>query len=199
MLNTIGKQFKQPSGFFGRIISLFMKKGNLNAYKKLIPILEIHDKDKLLEIGYGHGLGIYNILSGFNCSIDGIDFSKLMFNEASKRNKKYITSGKLKLQFGDFLQFELKPGEYDHIYCLNVVYFWDDLSKAFSKIRSGLKNHGQFSFYMAHRDDLNKFKFTKDGIFNKYTIEEVIDKLNLSGFKNIKYQYDKGYFVKCSC
>jgi hypothetical protein len=50
---------------------------------------------------------------------------------------------------------------------------------------------------MAHRDDLNKIGFAKDGIFSKYTIEEVVDKLKLSGFNDIEYKLDGGYIIKC--
>lgn len=197
MLKTIGNQFKQPSGFLGRVISALMKKGNSKAYDKLIQLMEIKENEHLLEIGYGHGLGIERILSKINCNISGIDFSELMFKEASKRNKKHIEAGNVELHFGNFLDFEIQPNQYNIIYCTNVVYFWDELTKPFSKIKNGLKENGQFCFYMAHHEDLERMKFTKDGIFNKYTIEHVVDKLKLSGFENIDYQHDKGYYVKC--
>lgn len=50
---------------------------------------------------------------------------------------------------------------------------------------------------MAHKDKLNKLKFTQD-IFNKYSIEQVVDKLEFTGFKEINYCLkDIGYLVKC--
>jgi cyclopropane fatty-acyl-phospholipid synthase-like methyltransferase len=90
MQRFIGNQFRKPSGFCGRIISRIMIKGNRSAYEKVIPALDIQNDEKVLEIGYGHGLGIHIIASGYDCMVSGIDFSELMFREASKRNKKHI-------------------------------------------------------------------------------------------------------------
>lgn len=197
MLKTIGNQFKKPTGFLGKIISALMKKGNSFAYDTLLDILDIKDQDNLFEIGYGHGIGIERILSKYNCSISGIDFSELMYKEATKRNKRQIELNNVKLYFGDFLSFDFGELRFDKIFCINVIYFWDNLEKPFLTIRNGLKENGSFCFYMAHLDELNKLKFTKDGIFNKYSIENVVEKLRLAGFSKIDYQLGKGYFVKC--
>lgn len=57
--------------------------------------------------------------------------------------------------------------------------------------------------YMAHRDDLNKMRFSKEEIFNKYSIEQVVVELKKSGFKAIDYEletdyrFERGYFIKC--
>jgi len=92
----------------------------------------------------------------------------------------------------------MKPNLYDKIICLNVIYFWDNLEIPFSKIRNGLKENGIFYFYMDHPDDLSKHGFTSKDIFNIYTIDQVIDKLNISGFSKISYQYENGYYLKCN-
>lgn len=197
MLRTIAKQFRRPSGFLGKLASKFMQKGNLKAYEKLFKFLTIQDNQKIFEIGYGHGLGIENILSKHNCFVSGIDFSKLMYKQASKRNQQYIAQNKAKLHFGDFLEFEMEEKLYDKVFCINVVYFWNDLLLPFTKIRKSLKKDGTFCFYMAHKDELGKIKFATDGIFNKRTIEEVTDKLKEAGFSSIEHEYYKGYFVTC--
>jgi SAM-dependent methyltransferase len=197
MLRKIGSQFKKPSGFLGRIISSIMIKGNRPAIENLIKGLNIKQEEKILEIGYGPGIGIKLIAENCDsCKIVGIDFSELMFKRAAKRNKQFIQNGKVELLFGDFLEKEIVPGNFDKIYCVNVVYFWDNLQKPFEKIKALLKQGGIFSFYMAKNDDLNKMKFTKEDIFNKYSIEQVLEALKLVGFSEIDYFFDKGYFVK---
>jgi len=197
MLKTIGNQFRRPSGFLGRVISKLMIKGNKNAYDIIIRELDIKTNDKLFEIGYGHGLGIYNILSNYECHISGIDFSELMFKEATNRNRKFIENKKSKLGFGDFLSSDITQNQFDKVFCLNVIYFWDNLEVPFTKIRSILNDDGVFCFFMADKEDLKRLKFTKDEIFNKYSIEQVVGSLSNSGFKDISYKTDKGYYVKC--
>lgn len=203
MQKLIGNQLRKPTGFFGKIISKLMQKGNSSIYNKIILELEIKQGNKILEIGYGPGIGAERILNQYDCFVSGIDFSELMYKEATKRNKKFIDSKKAEFYCGDFLSTPIHTNEFDRICCLNVVYFWDALNIPFTKIHSGLKTGGLFCMYMAHREDLNKMKFSKKEIFNKYSIEQVVDELKKSGFKAINYEletdyrFERGYFIKC--
>ncbi len=197
MLNFIGNQFKKPSGFGGKIISHVMKKSNKFAYERIIPKLGINKGDRLLEIGYGHGIGIDMICSDFDCSVTGIDFSELMYKEAQLRNKIHIENNKVALNFGDYLDFKCEKESFDIIFFINVIYFWNNLEKPFKKIKDELKQNGALSIYMVHRDNLKKMKFTTDDIFNKYTIDYVTEGLKRSGFKDVNYKYDNGYYIKC--
>ena len=197
MLTLIGNQFRKPTGFLGKIISRIMIKGNRSDYDKIISELNIRQNDRIMEIGYGHGVGVDRISSNYDCFVAGIDFSELMFKEATKRNKTHIENKKVELYFGDLLSSELAPNHFDKVFCLNVIYFWDKLEEPFLKIKAMLKEGGTLCMYMAHRDYLKKVKFTRNGIFNKYTIEEVVDQLESTGFKDIGYHLDnKGYVIK---
>ncbi len=187
----------QPNGIIGKLVSAKMKSENDILYDIMLEKLDIKDKECIFEIGYGHGLGINKILTKHDCFVTGIDFSELMYNEATKRNKEYIDSSKALLNYGDFLNYKIDKQNYDKIFCLNVTYFWDNLKVPFSKIASGLKHNGVFCIYMIHPSRLKKLKFAKNGIFNKYSIEKVVAELKDSGFKSVDYQYNKGYFIVC--
>lgn len=171
-----------------------MIKGNLSKYEKLIKNLDVQSYDKLLEIGYGPGIGINMIAERYaSCIIHGIDFSRLMYKRASKYNKLYIDSSRVKLQYGDFLQTPIGSDDYNKIFCLNVVYFWDDLKQPFEKILSLLKNGCVFYIYMADKEILKK---APDDVFNKYSIDEMLNALTLAGFSKIEHYFDKGYYIK---
>ena len=198
MYRLIGNQFKRPAGLLGRIISRIMIKGNRYEYDKLIPELDIRPKHRLLEIGYGHGMGVERISSKYDCFVDGIDFSELMYKEATKRNRNHIKNKKVELFHGDFMDAKINPDQYDRVYGLNVIYFWDNLDLPFSKIKTVLKDHGLLCMFMAHKDFIAKMKFTLDGIFNKYAIDEVVSLLKLAGFEDISYNLENnGYIIKC--
>lgn len=197
MSDFIARQFRKPSGFWGRIISFIMKKGNIYFYYKIVELLDIQKNDKILEIGYGHGLGINKILKENDCFITGVDFSELMYAEASKRNKAFIENKRAELYFGNFLETNLQAEQFDKAFCINVIYFWDELEPPFLKIKNCLKKGGVFCFYMEHKDNLKKLRFTSDEIFNKYAIEEVVEALTATGFENIEHVYDKGYLIRC--
>jgi ubiquinone/menaquinone biosynthesis C-methylase UbiE len=199
MRKKIASQFRKPGGILGKIISFLMVKLNRTAIEKLIKTLSIKDGDRLFEIGYGPGVAANIILSGFrSCCIIGIDFSELMYKKASKRNRQFIEQKRMNLLFGDFLETDINAKDFDIVYCANVVYFWDNIQKPFEKIKSLLKSGGVFCFYMASADDLNKIKFTQGEIFNKHSINQVLDALKQSGFGQIDHYYDKGYFIKAT-
>jgi ubiquinone/menaquinone biosynthesis C-methylase UbiE len=194
--NFIGQQFKRPSGWFGRFSSRIMIKGNRNKYETLIKEMDIRPDDKLLEIGYGPGIGI-DMISKLckTCTIHGVDFSKLMYNEAKKFNKSSIEIGKVQLQYGDFLKLGIAEDQYDKIFCLNVIYFWDELKIPFEKTLSLLKTNGIFFIFMADANML-KEKKAPDSIFNKYSIEQAIEALKSAGFAGIEYHFNMGYYIK---
>ena len=194
----IGSQFKKPTGLFGLFTSNLMIKGNRGKYESVINDLNIQSNDRILEIGYGPGLGINLIAERCNsCTIHGIDFSGLMYKRATRLNKKYIDDKKATLLLGDFLTMKIGTDEYDKIFCLNVVYFWDELQQPFAKINSLLKKGGMFCFYMAHRDFLIKKK-APDTIFNKYSLEQVTHALGQAGFSKIDHYSDQGYYIKAT-
>lgn len=91
----------------------------------------------------------------------------------------------------------MATNQFDKVFCLNVIYFWDSLDVPFTKIRNILNDDGTFCLFMADKDDLKRLMFTKDEIFNKYSIERVVESLYNSGFKDISYKNNKGYYVKC--
>ena len=192
----ISSQFKKPTGLLGIFTSNLMSKGNMHNYDVLLGDLCIQPGNKVLEIGYGPGIGINLIAEKCNsCTVHGIDFSNLMYKRASERNRRYIDAGKVNLFFDDFLNLRIDTTDYDRIFCINVVYFWDDLQTPFEKIRSLLKKDGVFCLYMAHKDFLAK-KNSADDIFNKYSIEQITDALKLAGFCEVNYYFDKEYYIK---
>lgn len=197
MFRKIALQLKKPEGFLGVIITNLMMKKNRPEYEIMINDLKIQPENKLLEIGYGPGVGINLISKMFDlCHIYGIDFSELMFKRASKLNKQFIENKKVRLQFGDFNTVEISTSDFDKIFCLNVVYFWDDLQKPFEKVLSLLKEGGMFCFYMAKNDDLARLNFTKNEIFNKYSIEQITHALQIAGFKDISFYFKRGYYIQ---
>ena len=57
-LRKVGLQFKNPTGIAGQIISDMMIIGNRPSYETLIKDLKIQPGNRILEIGYGPGVGI---------------------------------------------------------------------------------------------------------------------------------------------
>jgi ubiquinone/menaquinone biosynthesis C-methylase UbiE len=195
MFKSLGIQLSKPSGFLGKLVAKLMEKGNKKCYDKIIPQLDLKNGDKIFEIGYGHGLGLSLIAAAAkDCTISGIDYSDLMYKMATKRNKKFIDAGIMNLRYGDLLTVDTGNEKYNKIFCVNVIYFWSDLKKAFDKIFAMLEPGGIYCIFMEHEKDIERLKFTQN--FNKYSIEKVESALKAAGFKSVEYKLEIGYFIK---
>ena len=192
----IASQFKKPGVLFGVFASNLMIKNNQKNYDRLINDMDIQPQQKVLEIGYGPGIGIRMIANACSgCIVHGIDFSRLMYKRACKYNQLFIDEGKVQLQYGDFLKTPFTDIKYDRIFCLNVIYFWNELQSPFEKVISLLTKGGNFHIYMA---DKSALKRAPDSIFNKYPIEQVLETLKAVGFANVQQYSERGYYIKAT-
>lgn len=194
-MGIIANNFRKPEGFLGKLLANLMIKENSPQYDRVIRAMKLRGNEKIFEIGFGHGVGIEKICDRYQVQYTGIDFSPTMMNMATKKNQKFIRQGRVALQFGDFIEYDVTRDSYDILYCINVIYFWNDLSVPFSKIYAALKKGGRFLLTMAHRDFLMGNKFTNVPVFNKYDIDTVTAELKKAGFGSIEIDFDKEYMI----
>lgn len=182
----IAINFRKPSGLIGRYIIKFLKKNQIE-YDELDPLLELNKDDIVLEIGYGLGKGIYDYSQKYDCTFHGIDFSRLMYLNATKLNHEGIKSGKVILQCADFDHYSFKNDSFHCIYFLNVIYFWKETHSRLEKIFTILKPNGKVIIFMA---DAEYFKDTVQpenrNIFYLHKIGDIVIEMEKIGFKSIE-------------
>jgi ubiquinone/menaquinone biosynthesis C-methylase UbiE len=141
---SVIKQFGKPAGLFGRIVGWSMSLKNSDRVNWTIEKLQARPSDTLLEIGYGPGVTLRKmadrLTSGF---IAGIDHSDIMFKQASKRNRKHVENGKVKLECGTVWDLEYPKNHFDIIYGSNVHFFWENPTREFKHLVSFLKSGGR--------------------------------------------------------
>jgi SAM-dependent methyltransferase len=179
-------QFKNPKGIPGALVSKVMRDNNFFVYPGIERHADFRDGQRVLEIGYGPGTGIEYFLSKYALEIDGIDVSRLMYREASKRNRRAIARGSLRLYHGVFETYPCGDNAYDRIIFANVVYFWDDLNAVFGKIRASLKPGGILAFYMSDKTALDKNPVADNPVFIKYTVKDVCAVLERARFSDVR-------------
>ena len=185
MKKIIASQLRKPAGFFGKVIGRMLSKNNQFAYQSLDAHLSMSSGMRALEIGYGPGTGLRYFLTKYAIRIDGIDFSELMYRNASKTNARHIREGRANLRFGDFLDEPFEDELYDRVYFANVTYFWKDLHQPFAKISRLLKKNGKLVFYMTDKSFLENNGVTKTDFFHKHDCADVMGILVDHGFTDI--------------
>ena len=182
----IARNFRKPSGLFGRYIIKFLKKNQIE-YDEMDSLLKLNNEDTVLEIGYGLGRGIYDYSKKNDCTFHGIDFSRLMYSKALKLNQEKIKLGKVKLICADFDNYSFKDYTFQCIYFLNVIYFWEEIQSRLKKIFAILKQNGKVIIFMADAEYFKDNKQSEDEtIFHLHSIGDVVKEMEKIGFRAIE-------------
>jgi len=129
------KQSQKPSGLIGRVItkiwSFYFKKLSLWAIKQTT----ISDNYRILEIGYGGGGTIKNLLAlNKNLEIQGIDISKESYRTAQRVHSDSIRKGSVQLKIGNVENMPYQNNYFDRIFAIQTHIFWKDIKKSFQEV-----------------------------------------------------------------
>ena len=141
----IVKQFRFPAGVAGRIAGLVMANRPSNRARNswTVDLLGLAADSRVLEIGYGPGLALKQVLRTVTESdVTGIDHSAIMREQATARNREAVQAGRLSLLIGSAEDaLVLEPG-FDIIYSVNVAMFWSEPQSVFEKLHTLLAPGG---------------------------------------------------------
>ncbi len=181
----LASQCGNPRGIIGKFMTWAMNRANSVMYKGIIDEMNISQKTKILDVGFGNGYLEKLIIRKTPCSITGIDISEDMVSKATEANRKYVASGNMKFQLGDCCDLSFKDRSFDVVTTMNTIYFWSDTAKGMAEISRVLKDGGIFYNAVISKENLDKFFYTKNG-FRKFTKEEYIALGKKAGFRRIR-------------
>lgn len=168
----MARQLRRPSGAMGDKVGMMMNKANEALYDFTLTLMQPAAGQSILEIGYGNGKFFDKLFSkAANLELTGIDFSAAMFAAAKKNNKDHIASGRLQLHAGNSESMPFADNSFDKIFCINVIYFWDEPHEHLAEIYRVLKSGGQLYATIRTRESMLKMSFTKYG-FSFYDAEK---------------------------
>lgn len=158
--HAIGRQFQNPSGVGGQAMGHIMRAINRRPNREAIAALEIQPEDRVLDLGCGPGAAVRDIgriaTRGWVC---GIDQSQVMIDQAARRNRGAITSGKIVLYRAAFERLPLAESSIDRVLAVNVAYFWTDMPAVLSEIGRVLRPGGTLSIYVTDAQAMRRWKF----------------------------------------
>jgi arsenite methyltransferase len=183
----MARQLAHPSGLFGRLFTArWLDKANVAMNKLTLDQLSIKPEDRVLEVGFGGGDLLEQILSTQPSKyVAGIDLSVDMVNVVRRRLRRYILDGKAEVRCGDIEALPFGDGEFTKLCSVNTLYFWRDPSAALAECRRVLKRDGRILLCFNSKEDLALWPGHKHG-FRLYDLAEVEDLLKLAGFTAIE-------------
>jgi SAM-dependent methyltransferase len=92
------RAFGRPQGILGILGGIIMARTNSDMAARTIELLDVQRNDRVLEIGFGPGVGIELLLTRVSFKrIAGVDYSAEMVRAASVRNANAIKAGRVEL------------------------------------------------------------------------------------------------------
>lgn len=134
------RMFGHPQGVLGRLGGIIMARTNHECAAWVIDLLDVRPTDKVLEIGFGPGVGIELLVRRASAGrVGGIDASPVMVEQAAARNREAVSSGRLHLQRGVADRLPFADATFDKALAINSMQLWPDALAALREIRRVLK------------------------------------------------------------
>ena len=137
------RMFGRPKGFLGRLGGLIMARVNRDAAAQVIKLLGIRPDDKVLEVGFGPGVGIQLLLERITGGwVAGVDQSQEMIRQAAARNSSALRKRRVDLRYGSVQKLPFADATFDKALAINSMQVWPDARAGLQEIRRVLKPGG---------------------------------------------------------
>src|SRR5262245_28733762 len=137
------RMFGRPRGILGRLGGIIMGRMNRGASVGVIDALDVRADDKVLEIGFGPGVGIQILLQrAANGSVAGVDPSQEMVVQASARNADGVRSRRADLRYGAAEHLPFADATFDKALAINSMQVWPTADLGLREILRVLKPGG---------------------------------------------------------
>ena len=183
------KQSQKPSGLVGRVItkiwSFYFKKLSLWAIKQTT----ISGNYRILEIGYGGGSTIKNLLAlNKHLEVHGIDISKESYRTAQRVHSDSIRKGSVQLKIGNVENMPYQNNYFDRIFAIQTHIFWKDIKKSFQEVYRVMSSNS--TLIIASEKEKINYHMT-----DYRTSHEFIQLLTSIGFSKIEEKQNRNWIL----
>lgn len=187
LLRLVAKQFRQPTGPLGYIWGWLMNRGNARIIAGAIDTLAAEPHHRVLEIGFGGGLGLQLLLTSVpQGSVTGTELSDVMLSRAKRRFADAITHNCLQLVSASVEQLPLDDAIFDGVVTVNTIYFWPDPKQGLTEIFRVLKPGGCLVLGIRPPDSMRRLAFTRHGftIYEPQQLEDMLQQAEFTGARS---------------
>ncbi|MCB9793741.1 MAG: methyltransferase domain-containing protein [Alphaproteobacteria bacterium] len=131
----IRRQLAMPHGPLAGPMAWLLNRFNGADYTRALAALELVPEERVLELGFGGGLGLEALLHR-GVFVVGVEPSEAMRRRAERRLATAIAQGTLEIHAGD--AESLPEGPFDRALSMNTVHFWPDVAAGFEALREAV-------------------------------------------------------------
>lgn len=175
------RTFGRPQGLLGRVGGIIMGRMNRDMVGSVIAELKLRPDERVLEVGFGPGVGIALLASSVpDGRVGGVDPSPEMNAQARKRNAGAIASGRADLRQASVEQLPFGDASFDAAMTINSMQMWPERLAGLREIARVLRPGGRIALgFTAHSGQQR---------------DEVVPALEAAGFSEPRLLDVKGGF-----
>lgn len=182
-LKELAQQLSQPNGDLGIQVANTMNETNITMTLNAISHLNVDQDSRILEIGHGNARHLPDLFNNYKpIKYFGLEVSELMYAEAKIINEKYISQNKAEFHLYDGHAIPFEDDNFDRIFTVNTIYFWDDPMLFINEIYRVLKPNGKVCICFVHKESMKTLPFTKWG-FEFYDQKRIENLISQTSFK----------------
>jgi ubiquinone/menaquinone biosynthesis C-methylase UbiE len=140
------RTFGRPQGILGRLGGIIMARTNQPCAAWVIDLLDIQSNDRVLEVGFGPGVGIQLLARLASAGyVAGVDDSEAMVAQATARNVQAIESGRVDLRHGSVESLPFEDRTFDKALAINSMQVWPDAVTGLREMCRVIKTGGRIA------------------------------------------------------
>lgn len=179
----IDSHYKTPRGIVGTYIGEKMVRQHKIETIWSLELMNIRQGDRILELGCGPGYAIKLIFEkNLAEEIIGLDISSTMIKSARIRNKKSINEQRVKLVQANFNKLPFHNENFNTVFSIQTIYFWNDIAATLSEIFRVLKPKGVVILTFSDGKEDESWEGIRGIIEN-----QVIPSMTNTGFRDVSF------------
>jgi len=183
----IAAQLAKPSGAMGIEVASKMNESNGEMTRHVIDLLEIKNKELVLELGPGNArFAAYVLEKANDVQYIGADISDVMVEEAKRINQLYCNQGTATFYMVDGVSLPFEDQSIDKVFTVNTLYFWQKPLNTLEELHRVLRPGGLLCVAIRSKSFMLTLPFSKYG-FTLYSPEEGLALFKQSDFQDITF------------
>ena len=184
---ALAAQLGNPRGPFGRLVVRLLNRRNQNMNAKGAEALRLGPGDRLLDLGFGGGVGIRALLAAGAEHVTGSELSADMVARGRRAFAQDIAAGRVALVEGALPSLPFGDGAFDAAITANTIYFWPDTTAGMRELRRVLAPGGRLAIVNGRKEDMQGPLFER---FKTFDEEELGAAIRAGGFDDVEVRVD---------
>jgi SAM-dependent methyltransferase len=198
----LARQFARPQGLAGRwIFGAWLNRVNQGMNALALRLLEVQPDDRVLEVGFGGGALLAEILALGASETVGVDLSHEMVARGRHLFRREVADGRATIAEGSVDGLPLSNAAVDKAVSLNTIYFWPDAAAGMRELARVIRPGGMLVIGFEAPETLRAWPGHRYG-FEVFEPSDVVRLAAEAGFgdaqvhEGLEPKYGKIYLVK---